>query len=71
MKESVNVTVKCLRSLPLAATYAQLRGLVEHVPWTRLRTDSPIAPSAISPRLDCFQVLGIKRYTLAVAGHLW
>ena len=27
---------------------------------------APVAPSAIYPRLDCFQALGIKRYTLGV-----
>ena len=43
--------------IPIAATGARLRGLVQHVL-------SPVAPSAISPRLDCFQALGIKRYTL-------
>jgi hypothetical protein len=25
---------------------------------------SPVVPSAIFPKLDCFQALGIKRYTL-------
>ena len=36
---------------------ASPRGLVQHF-------YPPVAPSAISPRLDCLQALGIKRYSL-------
>jgi len=42
---------------PDLAAYVRLRGLVQPVL-------SPIATSAISPELDCFQPLGIKGYPL-------
>src|SRR6266481_2496657 len=42
---------------PIAETVARLRGLVQDVL-------SPVDLTQIIPRLDCFQGLGIKRYTL-------
>jgi hypothetical protein len=44
-------------SIPIVATYVRLRGLVQPV-------YPPVATTRIIPKLDCFQPLGIKRYTL-------
>ena len=56
-------------TIRIAATSVRLRGLVQHVPSTRLRTGlslPSLLPARIIPELDYFYALGIKRYTLGL-----